>query len=298
MIFLVILNIAVSVLMMLAFTVKIWRLRAPSRAAWLLVTADAAVFVTLILLVARWDMAGMYSRYILGGLFAIAIVASWRNHARRPWREATSIFRTHWTTVLSLLLFSAALVYVSFGIVRTPAPHSLAFPLQGGRFVVAQGGGIGLLNHHSGHRAQQYAADITAVGRAGFRADGILPDDPRRYAVFAAAVVAPCAGTVTAAVDGLPDLSPPEMDPDNAAGNHVVLACEGLSVELAHLRDGSVAVQPGDAVPAGQPLGEVGNSGNTTEPHLHIHAVDLESGHGVPMSFDGAVPVRNRIYMR
>ncbi len=298
MIFLILLSIAVVVLMPLAFAVRLWRLRETSLAGWLLVTADAAVFVALVLLVARWDMAGIYTRYLLGGVFTVALLASWRKHARLPWRAATPILRTHWTTVLSLLLFSAALAYVCVGIFAVRNPHPLAFPLEHGRFVVAQGGGIGLLNHHAGHRAQRYAADITAVGPAGFRADGILPDDPRRYAIFGIAVVAPCDGAVTAAVDGLPDLPPPEMDPDNAAGNHVVLSCAGLSVELAHLRNGSVAVRQGDTVSAGQKLGEVGNSGNTTEPHLHIHAVDRATGEGMPVSFDGAAPVRNRIYVR
>lgn len=298
MIFLILLSLTVFVLMPLAFAAKLWRLREATRTGWLLVAADAAVFVVLIMLVARWDMAGIYTRYVLGGIVAAALLASWRNHARLPWRDSTSVLRAHWATALSLLLFSAALVYVGSGVFRTPASHPLAFPLENGRFVVAQGGVIGLLNHHAGHPAQRHAADITAVGPMGFRADGILPDDPQRYAIFGATVVAPCDGTVTAAIDGLPDLPPPQMDPDNAAGNHVVLTCAGLSVELAHLRDGSVAVQQGDTVSTGQKLGEVGNSGNTTEPHLHIHAVDLSSGAGVPMSFDGAVPVRNRIYVR
>ena len=54
-------------------------------------------------------------------------------------------------------------------------PRTLAFPLEGGRFVVAQGGGIGILNHHAGHPAQRHALDITAVDATGFRAAGILP---------------------------------------------------------------------------------------------------------------------------
>ena len=58
--------------------------------------------------------------------------------------------------------------------------------------------------------------------------------------------------------------------------------------------EGSVAVDEGDRVAVGDRLGAVGNSGNTTEPHLHIHAVDATKGMGVPISFDGRVPVRNR----
>src|SRR5690606_32355903 len=190
------------------------------------------------------------------------------------------------------------LVYVAAGIVPAGDARDLAFPLRDGRFVVGQGGGNLLLNHHAGHRAQAHAADITAIGPAGFRARSLLPASLDGYAIFGAAVVSPCDGEVVEAVDGLPDLIPPRADAENPAGNHVIVACGGLLVELAHLREGSVAVEAAQAVSAGDALGAVGNSGNTTEPHLHVHAVDAASGEGVQITFDGRAPVRNRVYAR
>jgi murein DD-endopeptidase MepM/ murein hydrolase activator NlpD len=67
-------------------------------------------------------------------------------------------------------------------------------------------------------------------------------------------------------------------------------------VLLAHLQHGSVAVATGDPVTVGDPIGRVGNSGNTTEPHLHIHAFDPRTGEGVPIRFDGGAPLRNRVF--
>ena len=92
-----------------------------------------------------------------------------------------------------------------------------------------------------------------------------------------------------------PDLTPPHSDPAHPVGNHVALACDGHDaiVYLAHMQEGSVLVQTGDEVQTGQPLGKVGNSGNTSEPHLHIHA-ELD-GKGVPLTFDGRFLVRNQI---
>ncbi len=58
----------------------------------------------------------------------------------------------------------------------------------------------------------------------------------------------------------------------NRLGNHVILRCGEAEVVLAHMRHDSVKVAPGDAVATGDPLGEVGNSGASTEPHLHMHA--------------------------
>jgi murein DD-endopeptidase MepM/ murein hydrolase activator NlpD len=76
----------------------------------------------------------------------------------------------------------------------------------------------------------------------------------------------------------------------NPAGNHVVLDHgNGEFSLLAHLQKGSLRVKAGDTVKAGQPLGLCGNSGNTSEPHLHIH---LQTGpefpgatEGLPMAF-------------
>jgi murein DD-endopeptidase MepM/ murein hydrolase activator NlpD len=87
-------------------------------------------------------------------------------------------------------------------------------------------------------------------------------------------------------------------------GNYVVVRCQDVTVLLAHLMKGSVEVEPGREVKKGQPLGRVGNSGNTTEPHLHIHAARLGpresilSGEGLPIRFEGRFLVRNDLAYR
>ncbi|MGE7472291.1 M23 family metallopeptidase [Bosea sp. NPDC003192] len=285
----------------IGFAWRLWRLELPTRLGWLIVLAETAVLVGLILLLGRWDIAGLWTRMALAALLVGAALVSAFRHLRRPWweQDALSVWRGHGLPLASLALFGAALVYVTgWGGMARHEPRALTFPLQGGWFVVAQGGGIGILNHHASHPAQRHALDITAVDAAGFRAAGLLPEDPARYAIFGKTVVSPCAGTATAAVDGLPDLPPPTADRANPAGNHVVLACGELQIELAHLRKGSVVVEVGRQIAAGAAIGQVGNSGNSTEPHLHIHAVDQRSGAGVQMSFDGIVPIRNTFFAR
>ena len=290
----------ISIALPIAFSWRLWRLDEPARLGWLAVLAETVVLVALILSLGRWDIAGIWTRMALVGLLVGCILRSAFRHARRPWHvaDAGPIWRSHAPTWASLALFGAALVYVMVWGMARHDPRALAFPLEGGRFVVAQGGGIGILNHHAGHPAQRHALDIVAIDAAGFRAAGFLPADPARYAIFGKAVVSPCTGTVTAAVDGLPDLLPLSADRTNPAGNHVVIACGDLQVELAHLRKGSVVVAAGQQIAVGTVIGQVGNSGNSTEPHLHVHAVDARSGMGVQMSFDGVVPVRNTQFQR
>lgn len=285
----------VSIGLPLIYSWRVLGLDEPSLATWLLVVVNAALVVALMLLLARWDVAGFYTRLGVIGVFGIALLWSLARHFRRPWHVPGTL-RPRWMTAVSLALLAAALGYVVSGMLPPANVRQLAFPLEDGSFVVGQGGGIVILNHHAGHPAQQYAADIGAIGAHGFRADGVLPEDLESYAVYGAEIVSPCAGTVLSVRDGLPDLVPPAADPENAAGNHVVIDCGGFNVELAHFQRGSVTVAEGDRLAVGDALGRVGNSGNTTEPHLHIHAVDPRTDKGIPIAFDGRLPLRNAIF--
>lgn len=74
-------------------------------------------------------------------------------------------------------------------------------------------------------------------------------------------------------------------------GNHVVIrGDDGVFALVAHLQKGSAAVKRGDRVTAGQVLGRCGNSGNSTEPHVHAQLMDRASpltGQGIPFAFAG-----------
>ena len=71
---------------------------------------------------------------------------------------------------------------------------------------------------------------------------------------------------------------------------------------MAHMLKNSLMVSTGNFVKRGQPIARVGNSGRTTNPHLHIHAIAgtdtskiIEGGNGIPINFDGKFPIRNDI---
>jgi murein DD-endopeptidase MepM/ murein hydrolase activator NlpD len=99
--------------------------------------------------------------------------------------------------------------------------------------------------------------------------------------------------------DGVEERLPPQMDRQHMAGNHVILKCGGAWILLGHLQKGSVRVHPGERLEQGEFIGRVGNTGNTGEPHLHIHAqrpgnVDAPlSGSPLPIRFGDRYPVRN-----
>ncbi|MEV3989544.1 M23 family metallopeptidase [Streptomyces sp. NPDC049837] len=79
--------------------------------------------------------------------------------------------------------------------------------------------------------------------------------------------------------------------PRHIIGNHIVLDLgDGTYAMYAHLRRGSLRVRPGDRVAAGQPIAHCGNSGNSTEPHLHFQLMDgpdPRTARGIPFTWRG-----------
>jgi murein DD-endopeptidase MepM/ murein hydrolase activator NlpD len=203
--------------------------------------------------------------------------------------------------VLALMLFENALMIAA----RSTPDGSIAleWPLRGGTFKVMHGGRSILMNNHAGIAAQKYALDILATNRMGFRAAGLAPGDADAYVIYNTPVHAPCAGEIVAARDGASD-GTRVSERAQLAGNFAAIYCKGVTVLLAHFRPGSLAVKAGETVAAGQLIARVGNSGNSSEPHLHIHAnrgrvadpVEMiTTAVGVPMTFAGRFLVRNDV---
>ena len=164
---------------------------------------------------------------------------------------------------------SAFLASQLVGIYHGPVDAvSLAAPVRG-QWFVGQGGRAALVNGHRAAFVQDDALDIAkVVDGQSYRGDASRLES---YYCYGEPVLAPAAGRVVNVEADMPDQRIGSMDAQNPAGNHVVIDIGGGRYSgLAHLRPGSVAVRVGDTVRQGQQIGEVGNSGNTTEPHLHM----------------------------
>lgn len=281
----------------------VWRARDATRSEWLLGAAVAFAYLLYVFLAGRWDWFGYGLRFLLPGVLAVALVRGWRRVRERPW-----VRRLRLRDVPGLLAMSALLGLFAYADLRALRGYRhdgealrLAFPLRAGVYYVGGGGADRLINNHQAVASQAFALDIVRLNGAGMRARGIQPRALERYAIFGDTVFAPCSGPVVHVTDGLPDLPAGERDTVRLAGNHVVIRCAGAKLLLAHLMRGSVMVRAEQRVRTGQPLGRVGNSGNTSEPHLHIHAerggspAGILDGIGVPTHFDGRFLVRNSL---
>lgn len=279
--------LVVQVAVPLALIAWLFFLPAGSIVGFALQVAGAGAFLLALAQVAQWAVPVWWLPWVYGGLWLTALVA-WV--LRKGFAELPFLPSAPWGwagLALSVVLLGVGGWYGARALAGRSLPPvdvvDVANPFGPGRYLVGHGGSNALVNGHvrtldagverfGPWRGQSYAVDFFGLGPWGLRAAGWRPSDPTAYAIFGAELRAPCAGTVVAAEATMPDFEVPNEDTVNRLGNHVILRCGEAEIVLAHMRRGSVTVASGDQVAVGDRLGQVGNSGASTEPHLHIHA--------------------------
>ena len=175
---------------------------------------------------------------------------------------------------------------------KIPVPDAhksrLSLPFRG-RWLVKWGGDTKELNYHHDTPSQRFAFDFLAVNENGEtqKGNGLSNED---YFAFGREILAPGDGVVTDVITGVRDNVPGSMNPYSALGNAVLIRHRQYEVSvLAHLKFGSIRVKVGDKVKRGKVIGLCGNSGNSSEPHLHYHLQNtpiIQDGTGIKCRFE------------
>lgn len=189
----------------------------------------------------------------------------------------------------------------------------LSYPFTG-RWLVQNSPADRVPSHGTTMFASAFAIDFVPVDETGKSAPYTVAsffrsEAPETFPGFGRPVLAPLDGTVVSTVHseidhlahrGLPSIGYAASQRGrvaggwmSAAGNHVLLESGGIVVAVCHLQQGSISVRAGQRVGAGDVLGRCGNSGNSTEPHVHLQAMDgrdPQRAHPVPIAFDGVLP--------
>ena len=156
-------------------------------------------------------------------------------------------------------------------------------------WTVFWGGDTKEQNYHLISEAQKNAFDliITDDSNKSYKTDGHTNED---YYAYGKDLIAPCNGEIVLVVDGIKDNKPGELNPIYVPGNTVILKTSNNEyLFFAHFKQHSIKVKQGDKVKQGQLLGLCGNSGNSSEPHLHFHIQNVEDMNiatGVKCYFD------------
>lgn len=202
---------------------------------------------------------------------------------------------------------------------RTVPIVDLAYPFKG-RWLTQNSPANAVPSHGTTQLASSFAIDFVPVNQAGRTAPVRLcsllrPEPAERFPGFGRPLLAPVSGVVVAAyhaesdhraLRGVPSVGYALTQGRRAAagwmglaGNHVLIESnDGPVVALCHLQRGSVQVQLGQHVRVGDELGRCGNSGNSTEPHVHVQAMDRADvlrASPLPITFSGRLPSNGEI---
>lgn len=276
-------------------------LPAGSIAGFALQTVGIGAFLFALARVAQWAVPVWWLPWVYGGLWLLVVLSVLLRNGFGGLPLLPSVLWGRLGLALSALLLGIGGWYGARALAgRAPPPVEIveiANPFGPGHYLVGHGGSNTLVNVHvrtldpgvdrfRPWRGQSYAVDFFGLGPMGLRARGWRPADPAAYAIFGAELRAPCDGVVIAAEGNMPDFDVPKVDTVNRLGNHVILRCGEAEIVFAHMRQDSTAVAAGERVKVGDRLGRVGNSGASTEPHLHIHAQRSPPEGAPPISGD------------
>jgi murein DD-endopeptidase MepM/ murein hydrolase activator NlpD len=143
-------------------------------------------------------------------------------------------------------------------------------------WTVFWGGDTKEQNYHVAYKSQKNAFDMIITNAAGksHKNDGKNNED---YYAFGKDLIAPASGEVVLVVDGVKDNKPGVTNPNYVPGNTVIIKTSNNEyLFFAHFKQHSIKVKQGQKIQQGDLLGLCGNSGNTTEPHLHFHIQNVE----------------------
>ena len=164
---------------------------------------------------------------------------------------------------------------------------SLEYPLKNGKYLVTASGSF--WGVHS-NPIEKYAVDILRFPTLGsffkFHQADLEANETYNIPVYS-----PCVGSVKKMRDGIADQPIGIKNSKAPEGNFIIIGCPNFNVMMAHFKKVTFKIKEGDRVQTGEVIGQIGNSGNTDGPHLHIMAYLINGSTGektpLPITFNG-----------
>jgi len=212
-------------------------------------------------------------------------------------------------TAIWIIVFIIIDVSIIFSKIKNKNCYTLAFPFRNGRFLVVDGGDgkkSFFTNYHYygwknkkaiNYYSMRFATDIIKLNKYGFANSKILSSSNEDYNIYGEKVYSPIEGEVVNMTANYDDRIPYAKLPNNG-GNQITIKNGNYYISLYHFKKDTIVVNVGEKLKVGNYLGEVGNSGYSPRPHLHIQVVYCEDnkhwlGKGVPIIFNNRYPVKN-----
>ena len=251
----------------------------------------------------QWPLVGSYYLRFYPVLVIIVILWNTGSHLRKslsnfPIKQSTYLF------LVPILILSVFIIVLDLRMMidnNYPSQSiNLEFPLRNGKYYIGSAGSNKLINNHFRNypNSQQYALDINKLGSFGNAYKSFFSRKPSNHYIFSDTIYSPCSGMIITTIDNVDDNTEATMmvDSESGKGNYITLDCNGVHVSMYHLKKDGVFIQVNSYVEVGDPIGMVGNSGFSQEPHLHIQASTMNKDsirEGIPILFGNKYLKRN-----
>jgi hypothetical protein len=252
---------------------------------YLLATVSQSVLI-IIFLAGYWEFLGFRFRLTYSISLELLLLTEliWKFHSDVNVQK----------NLILILCLSAFQLYLIIEIIRIlfviffqyKNSYEISFPFRDGKYLITDGGNSKtsrLMNYHfySGiHRKHNtnysmlYATDIVRTDKVEKR---FFPRENTDYPIFGENVLSPVSGVIFRIVDKIEDNVPYSGKYPYNTGNTVIIRNGNLYMLLGHLKTGSIKVNEGDTIKEKEIIAEVGNSGYSERPHLHMQYVRSET---------------------
>ena len=275
---------------------------------YLLVSVSQSVLI-VIFLAGYWEFLGFRFRltYAVSIELLLLIELILKNHSGINTENNIILISCLAAIQLYLLIEIVRILIVIF--FQYKNGYEISFPFSDGKYLITDGGNSKtsrLMNYHfySGiHRKHNtnysmlYATDIVRTDNIEKR---FFPRENNDYPIFGENVLSPISGFIFKIVDSIEDNVPYSGKYPYNTGNTVIIRKGNLYMLLGHLKMGSIKVNEGETVNEKEIIAEVGNSGYSERPHLHMQYVMSETenfwkGTGVPIQYKARNIFKNRV---
>ncbi|MCX6780093.1 MAG: M23 family metallopeptidase [Candidatus Magasanikbacteria bacterium] len=279
----------------------IWITAYRSKLQWILRCFFLLLFIGLIFLSPLKIFVNQYIGWGIWITFIVSAIRSFLKIKKLPFASKAD----WWEALFGTLIIGAIIFILNYPPPKQEPASSaqkinLTFPLRSGSYYLTNVGfspSIGGFPTVHSSLAEKFAIDIMRPRNLKEFFSSFFKADLGQYAIFGDDIHSPCDGFIDKANDDLPDLIPPAKG--TGTGNHIYLNCNGTTILLAHLHNKSIRFKEGQGVTTDDVIAQVGNNGNSTEPHLHINAY-ITRGENNPVEtsqimFDGKIAKRGSI---
>lgn len=219
--------------------------------------------------------------------------------------------------VVLVIIFALVQAYLTFALAKIiivilkkeKNSQEITFPLKDGKYLITDGGNSKisrLMNYHFYSRvhrknktnnSMQFATDVIKI--SGNR-NKFIPEQNEEYPIFGDKVFCPMEGKIIKVEKNVEDNEPFIGKYPYNTGNTVVIKNVNYYFLLGHMKKESITVSIGDTVKAGDLIGQIGNSGYSERPHLHMQLIENDSenywfGNGIPVRFRDKNLYKNRV---